>query len=121
MTTKLKLAFGYSAGIPDDVTTAWGARLIAPNDLLYDRQDLVAENATAKADLIAWLNGSPSGTGALAKMREWLKENYWQFGQDDVEHVIYEDDEGIIVGSTQASYGYIYVAGWLKPDRLSRE
>jgi hypothetical protein len=89
--------------------------------LLYDRQDLVAENDEAKAELIAWLNGSPSGTGAIAKMREWLRENYWRFRQDDEQVTIYEDSEGIIVGSTQGSGGYVYVAGWLKPDRLSRE
>ena len=108
----MKLAFGRTRGIPDDVTTAWGARLIAPDDLLHDRQDLVAENAEAKAELVKWLNG-----GAIAQMRDWLRENYWQFRQDDEQLVILEDAEGTIVGSTQASGGYVYVSGWLKPDR----
>jgi hypothetical protein len=30
------------------------------------------------------------------------------------EAVIYEDEQGIIVGSAQGSYGYLYVCGWLK-------
>jgi hypothetical protein len=30
------------------------------------------------------------------------------------EAVIYEDERGKIVGSAQGSYGYLYVAGWLK-------
>jgi hypothetical protein len=110
------LAYGRRTGIPKDIKTAWGARLIAPNDLVHDRQDLVAENDEAKSELIAWLNGSPEGTGAIAKMREWLAESYWMFRQDfDQELVLYEDEQGIIVGSTQASYGYVYAAGWLKP------
>lgn len=111
----MQLAFGRNRGIPEDVTTAWGARLIAPDDLLHDRQDLVAEDATAKADLVAWLDGTPSGSGAIAKMREWLRENYWRFRQDDEQLTIHEDHEGIIVGSTQGSHGYVYVCGWLKP------
>jgi len=107
--------FGYNRGIPEDVKTVWGARLIAPCDLVHDRQDLVAENDEAKSALIAWLNGSPSGSGAIAKMRDWLRANSWQIrGDRDQEHVLYEDDDGIIVVNTNASYGYVYVAGWLK-------
>ena len=92
--------------------TAWGARLIAPADLLYDRQDLVAESDEAKTELVAWLNG-----GAIHEALDWLRENYWQFRQDDAELVIYNDADGMIVGSTQGSGGYVYLAGWLKPDR----
>jgi hypothetical protein len=114
----MQLGFGMSRAVPEDVTTAWGARLIAPCDLLHDRQDLVAENDEAKQELISWLNGEPSGTGAIAKAREWLRENYRGMRQDwDDEHILYEDTDGKIVGSTNASYGYVYVAGWLKPDR----
>jgi len=114
----MQLGFGMSRAVPEDVTTAWGARLIAPADILWDRQDLVAENDEAKQELIAWLNGEPEGTGAIAKARDWLRENYRGMRQDwDDEHVLYEDADGTIMGSTNASYGYVYVAGWLKPDR----
>ena len=108
----MQLGFGRSRGVPDDVTTAWGARLIAPADLLHDRQDLVAESDEAKAELVAWLNG-----GAIKGALDWLRENYWQFRQDDAELVLYNDADGMIVGSTQGSGGYVYVAGWLKPHR----
>jgi hypothetical protein len=112
----MQLAFGRNRGIPDNVKTAWGARLIAPNDLLHDRQDLVAESDEAKTELVAWLNG-----GAIRRALDWLRENYWQFRQDDEQLVVFEDADGMIVGSTQGSGGYVYVAGWLKPDRLSVE
>jgi hypothetical protein len=37
----LRLAFGCVKALPEGTTTAWGARLIYPNDLVHDRQDLV--------------------------------------------------------------------------------
>lgn len=106
----MNLGFGYSAGVPEDVSTAWGARLIAPNDLLHDRQDLVAENLMEKAKLVAWLNG-----GAIRKALFWLaQERADLVYRDGEEFVVFEDPDGIIVGNTQQSGGYVYVAGWLK-------
>lgn len=105
----MKLGFGLSAAVPDDVKTAWGARLIAPNDLLYDRQDLVAENDEAKAELIEWLNG-----GGIRAALDWLGDNRYGF-PDGEEFVVFEDERGKIVGNTNQSGGYVYVAGWLKP------
>ena len=110
----MQLGFGRSRGIPEGITTAWGARLIAPADLLYDRQDLVADSDEAKAELVAWLNG-----GAIRGALDFLRENYWQLRQDDSELVLYNDVDGAIVGSTQGSGGYVYCAGWLKPDRAA--
>jgi hypothetical protein len=116
-TDRLEIAYGRKT-YPDTVDAVWGARLIEPDDLVYNRQDLAARDDESKQALIAWLNGTPEGTGAIAKMREKLG-NYGQqalglYGNTDTEAVIYEDDTGIIVGSCQRSYGYVYVAGWLK-------
>jgi hypothetical protein len=111
----------YHAEIPEGAHAVWGARLIAPNDLVWDRQDLQADDDDAKHDLIAWLNGEPEGSGAIAKMRDYLAANYSKYGSqdtlspfNDILHVLYEDETGIIVGSPQASCGYVYVSGWLK-------
>jgi hypothetical protein len=104
----VSLGYGYNRGVPEDVTTVWGARLIAPADLVHDRQDLVAESDEAKQALIAWLNG-----GAISQALAALRERYVR-GDSDEEFVIFEDDRGKIVGNAQASHGYVYVAGWLK-------
>lgn len=106
----MQLGFGLSGGVPDDVTTAWGARLIAPNDLLHNRQDLVADSAEAKAELIAWLNG-----GAIRGALDWLRDNRYPDGE---QFVAYDDADGVIVANTNQSGGYVYLAGWLKPGRV---
>jgi hypothetical protein len=115
---KLSIAYGRRS-FPDNVQAVWGARLIWPNDLVPDRQDLAAHNSEAKMALIAWLNGEALGTGAISRMRQALESPY-SLGLNprmkfDEEAVIYEDEQGIIVGSAQGSGGYLYVSGWLKP------
>src|SRR3954470_6215723 len=116
--TKLKIAFGRNT-YPDDARAVWGARLIWPNDLVWDRQDLAAHDDKAKDALIAWLNGPGGGDGAIGKMRAILGDTDKRYNiglmspADDNEVVIYGDDEGMIVGSAQSSHGYLYVAGWL--------
>jgi hypothetical protein len=117
----MQLGFGYSRGVPEDITTAWGARLIAPNDLLHDRQDLVADSDEAKRELIAWLNGATPGKGAIREALKALSEQASELRYREGEFTVYEDEDGIIVGNTQQSGGYVYVSGWLKPDRLSAE
>lgn len=115
MTDKLKLVYGRRT-YPDNVPAVWGARLIWPNDLVHDRQDLAYYEDDAKQALVAWLNGN-NGDGAIAKMREALREPYSLGLTPDMdfkeEAVIYEDEHGKIVGSAQQSGGYLYVCGWL--------
>jgi hypothetical protein len=117
--TRLELHFGRDT-YPDDVQAAWGARLIWPNDLVYNRQDLDGHTSEAKDALIAWLNGPGGGDGAIGKMRAILSDTDKRFeigitsASQEKEVVIYEDEVGKIVGSPQGSHGYVYVAGWLK-------
>lgn len=124
MTNATNLQIGYGRrSFPEDVRAVWGARLIWPNDLVYDRQDLDATDDTAKAELIRWLNGADDSgkDGAIARMRRnladanWRAENgVWPDMKFEEDALIYEDDEGKIIGSAQRSGGYLYVCGWLK-------
>jgi hypothetical protein len=121
MTTdnKLEIAFGRRT-YPDTVRAIWGARLIYPNDLVHDRQDLASHDDEARAALIAWLNGPSEGDGAISKMQARLADTdlRWELGigdhRSDTEAVIYEDKIGKIIGSPQSSHGNLYVCGWLK-------
>ena len=51
----LKLGYGCNRALPDDITAAWGARLIWPNDLVHDRQDMQGD-PDAVVELANWLN-----------------------------------------------------------------
>jgi hypothetical protein len=116
-TDRLKIGYGRMT-YPDTARAVWGARLIWPNDLVWDRQDIAAWTGDDKDALVAWLNGPNRGNGALRAAIDVLADPY-NVGLEsstpsDVEAVIYEDDRGVIVGSPQGSYGYVYVAAWLK-------
>jgi hypothetical protein len=102
-----KLAFGLRQ-IPDDVVTCWGARLIWPCDVVWDRQDIVGSEDDRRA-LTFWLND-----GALSKALDAKRiEGLFRPDSDRVD-TLYEDDEGIVKANPQGSYGYLYVAAWLK-------
>jgi hypothetical protein len=121
MSTKLRPSYGSRFAdtfMVGDINAVWGARLIWPDDLVHDRQDLDSNNDEAKAALIAWLNGASDGSGgAIAKMHEKLKTPVTLGLKYDGNQtaVIYEDEDGIIMGSAQSSHGYVYVSAWLKP------
>jgi hypothetical protein len=113
---RLRIAFGRQT-FPDNAQAVWGARLIWPNDLVWDRQDIAGQTGDAKDALVAWLNGPNRGDGAIRAALDRLAHpatNFGWEGNSTDEAVIYEDDRGIIVGSPQGSYGYVYVAAWLK-------
>ena len=52
------LGYGAARHVPDNVTAAWGARLIWPADLVWDRQGGFGSEAERVA-LGRWLNGGP--------------------------------------------------------------
>ena len=99
--------------IPDDVTTAWGARWIWPNDFVHNRQDFTNTNTDERERLTAWLN-----RGAIRVARDnaaALARQGRLSPTEDREVVLYEDDAGVLKANPQASHGYLYVAAWLKP------
>lgn len=113
---KLAIAYGRRT-FPDSVVAVWGARLIWPDDLVHDRQDIAARDDDDKLELIRWLNGPGSGDGALRKALDKLRgdgpESLGLSYKGDQEAVIYEDTLGRIIGSAQGSHGYLYVCGWM--------
>lgn len=110
----MNLGFGLSRAIPDAVSCAWGARLIYPDDLVFNRQDLVGEGEE-RAELIGWLNDHKALAKALEAAR--LFDQRWKLSRDGAQKVVlYEDAGGVIVACPQNSHGYLYVAGWLHHD-----
>lgn len=115
MTTEgriMKLAWGRTKGLPDGVRAAWGARLIWPADLVHNRQDLAGPE-TETRELIDWLNGVALSS-ARDRLRELARPGTGWDQRSEMEATLFEDERGKIIGSPQASSGYVYVAAWLK-------
>lgn len=106
-----KPAFGLRSGLPDDGRALWGARLIWPDDLVWDRQGLTGTEP-GTTNLQTWLNGGAL-RAALGYAR-LLADRYELRGSEDRTVTLYEDETGMVRGNPQNSHGYLYVAAWLK-------
>ena len=107
----LKLAWGANVTLPEGVAAAWGARLIWPDDLVWDRQSSAGSDE-GKAALETWLN-SGRLKEALAVARQKARD--YELRPDESRLVtLWETDRGIVVANPQSSHGYLYVAAWLK-------
>jgi hypothetical protein len=117
----MKLEFGLSAAIPEAVTTAWGARLIFPDDLLFDRQDMHGDDVPA---LRGWLNGAGSSVGALRRALAEARRlaDRYKLTRDGRQTVtLFRDKTGVVVACPNASAGYLYVAAWLHNGEADRQ
>jgi hypothetical protein len=113
-------AWGLANAIPAAVDGAsWGARLIFPDDLVWDRQGAAGHLPHDVAQLVAWLNQGKALDKALrAARRAADKGTLTRDGDQQV--ILYRDSLGVIVACPNASHGYLYVAGWLhdgKPEK----
>lgn len=116
MTDKNSLPFGYNAGLPAGVRAAWGARLIVRQDgytdFLHDRQG--GFGSADSPTLHPWLDG-----GVLKEARERASELlacYRMNTRQAEEFVLVDDRFGKVVGNTNGSAGYLYLAAWLHDD-----
>lgn len=106
MTTET-LDFGLNGVAPDSAPAVWGARFIFPDDMVHNRVGLIGSDK-GKDRLIDWLN-----SGALQGARDFARKNLFNQGSDEVV-TLYEDASGIVVGNPRRSFGYLYVAAWLR-------
>lgn len=105
----MQLAHGLNGVAPSPAKAVWGARLIAPADLVNDRQDVQSTDDESRQALLDWLNGGVLDA-ALARLDEApLPESH------EI-RAIYEDKNGTILASTRRSHGHVYLVGWLYPE-----
>jgi hypothetical protein len=106
---KLKLAFGYGAGVPDNAQAAWGARAIAGRsnflDVPPDRYSFAGEDGP-KAKLIEKLKAINPIKVAEDKLP--------LLSPSDEPVELYEDSEFAVVGRLFG--GYFYLAAYLKAE-----
>lgn len=104
-------SWGLSSAIPHAVDAAWGARLIFPDDLVWDRQGAVGEPDEIK-QLVAWLNGGKALDKALkAARRAADRGELTRDGEQPV--ILHRDGAGVVVACPNRSHGYLYVSAWL--------
>jgi hypothetical protein len=104
-----RLGFGLRA-IPEGVACAWGARLIWPDDLVWDRTDVFGSEIERSA-LIEWLNGGALSAARLEARR--MADAYELRGSEDRVVTLHEDEKGVVKANPQSSHGYLYMAAWL--------
>lgn len=111
------LRFGYNAGLPAGVTTAWGARAIITQqgdvDLLPDRQSVIGEPEAVDA-LLRALNGGilATCTGLASRM---LRDGVMSTRRAR-EFLLYADEAVTVKANTNASHGYLYVVAYPSPS-----
>lgn len=108
-----RLEFGYDAGLPEDVTVAWGACTIVTQsgfvDIVHDRQGTFGGKAATRA-LLATLNenvnrrwiGAATALLAAGIMRT----------REAGEFILTRTDGVIVKANTKGSGGYLYVCAY---------
>ena len=115
---KISLSFGAAWLVPNNAPAAWGARWIFPADMVWDRQGWHNPDSAEGAALRLWLNSkikrgdSPLQRAGKEARKLAAKFRMSQDGSDV--HTLYEDEVGVIKGTPNRSYGYVYVAAWMK-------
>lgn len=112
----LQLSFGYNAAIPDDAIAAWGARFIITQDgyvdFVPDRTDAVGDTEKLFPMLEA--------TYPLDRLRGDISDKL-RLGEihtrEAKEIIFFDNGEVLVVGNSNASAGYFYVACVLRPHQ----
>lgn len=95
----------------------WGARLIAKevamglNGLVHNRQSASGAKAHDLVKRMQERNVLHEACEAARKAR--LPDN----GSDISPHILYQDDDIVVIGSPQGSFGYLYVSALLHPNQ----
>jgi hypothetical protein len=123
---ELRPMFGAHALQPDGLSAVYGGRWIVKQDgytdLVPDRHGVEGDESTNNGEaLMDWLNHGVEGRGkgALQKAREGasdLLKRYVMKTREAQPFILYQDGDGVIVGNTNGSCGYLYVTGWLYDD-----
>lgn len=107
------LSYGWNSALPDDVESAWGARLIINMSGLVDfvpgRSDYFGDSSFL--DLL-------QARFPKQKMEQRIREGLFsgEFDTRTTDDVtLFEDDDIKIVANPNGSAGYLYVSAWAKP------
>ena len=111
MSDDLDLRWGHTWSLPKHVRTAWGARLIYPDDVVWDRQDATGPR---KDELLAHLR-DVVGDAPWRRARE-LDDKGAMSPRDELDWILYEDAQVRVIGNPHKSFGYLYVVAYFRSE-----
>jgi hypothetical protein len=117
-TSRNEMTFGLVNEIPKDSPSGWGARAIQKGsclDIVWDRQDVFAVDEAHHNVLSLLLNRAGMFEHIQGKYAELYNSGKLQGNQAGTE-VLFEDHALVVVANTNGSYGYVYLAAYLKPS-----
>ncbi len=109
--------WGLGREAPENATAVWGARAIFNRggliDIVPDRQGIDRGAPPERKRLIAALRAADKAIRAKARALSQTGDL-----EPDTRNrvVLYEDAGLIVIANTNASYGYLYMGAWLKPE-----
>jgi hypothetical protein len=115
--------FGYAPAIEqaqiDGSRAIWGARAVVEHSdagfaLAPGRNSWYTEGEPARKALVMALNKGVLDACRAEFVR--LRDESWDINRVSQEYVLFEDDAIKVVGNTNGSYGYLYLAAFTKPD-----
>lgn len=103
-------------GLDLDTAIFYGARWIAPDDIVWDRHAVSKPDGPSnqRAEFIDWLNGGV--LGYASSMSRELHDQWIMHGSCAEIVTLYEDEYGFVIASDFASCGYTYVGAFRKCD-----
>ncbi len=104
------LQYGRNYGVPP-VSTAWGARAILTDGKLDLVGDRMGGAGPLKKQLMEYL------TATFPDLDKRVEEMTWDPASDELQ-TVFENDDAIVVASTNASFGYLYLRAWFKADEI---
>jgi hypothetical protein len=110
------LRWGYRAGVPANVSTAWGCRAIVDTDghidVPEDRQEAIGPHVDA---LLDYLNNHVRG--AWRRRASELLRGDGMRTNSGAELILHHDGLVMIKGKTIANGGYLYVCAYLLTEQ----
>jgi hypothetical protein len=111
----IALEYGYTKGVPEGVTTAWGARAIVNRDwtvdLVPDRQASTGPRAAELVDHLQRVGSRDWFAHASEALHPGELHN-----RERCEATIYEDGVIVMKANTNASGGYLYVCAYFRDE-----
>lgn len=111
-----QIPWGLKSAVPKEASLAWGARVIYRDgyiDIVHDRQGFIGPDKKAIKAFAQEVNDAL--VFAKKRVLDWYQTDKYKLDPGfSEEHILFDSETLRIVGNTNASHGYLYLAAWRK-------